>query len=76
MERVGEIFYGAVRRGDVVSAYVAVTETFGDGTVGVKTIHEESGPYFYGASEALLASLTPTSSPRAAGWRADCRLYR
>jgi hypothetical protein len=68
--RVGDAVYAAVRVGDQVVGAVGVI----DG-LGYKLMSEDEVPYYYAASDEVLAALTPTSVAWSQTWRARCRQW-
>ena len=43
-------------------------------SVSVKVIHEDMGPYYYGAGPRVLEALSPTSAPMSLSWRGQCEI--
>lgn len=43
-------------------------------SVSVKVIHEDMGPYYYGAGARVLEALSPTAAPMAMSWRGQCEI--
>lgn len=43
-------------------------------SVSAKVIHEDMGPYYYGAGPRVLEALSPTAAPMAISWRGQCEV--
>jgi hypothetical protein len=43
-------------------------------SVSVKVIHEDMGPYYYGAGPRVLEALSPTAAPMSITWRDQCEI--
>ena len=83
IEQSGAIVYAACRDGDGIHGVVAVTEDRGweprrptgprARILAVKIMGESEGPFYYGASAELIASLTAPCRGYAEKWRDKCR---
>jgi hypothetical protein len=43
-------------------------------SISVKVIHEDMGPYYYGAGPRVLEALSPTAAPMSISWRDQCEI--
>lgn len=71
-EIVSGVYYGALRirkPGEPVKVTAIVTLLDG---LGIKTMDESMGPYYYECPASVLALLSPTESASALEWRRKC----
>ena len=73
---VGKVVNIAYRANDTVFALVCLVETrtkHGQTETFVKCMDETMGPYYFTASDKVLAALLPTDNETANAWRERCR---
>lgn len=67
----GEYYIAYTSNTGGTECMVVITERHG-GELRFKDMHEECGPYYYGASQKLINMLAPTYDPYALNWRETC----
>lgn len=68
------VWYAAVNNGPATKTFGLVLLVEGRApNISVKAISEDMGPYYWGASDKLLALLDEPCNEAARGWRHKCR---
>jgi hypothetical protein len=66
------VVYVAAEMDGQIDSFIILLCRENKGELGLKVMHEDDEPYYYGATKKLIKQLSPTTSENATAWRRKC----